>query len=96
MNTWWVVVSDARIVRDGELPDDWGLMAMRNGRLAVIKKAPCREALTLTPTRLAALLRAVAQTSGYLETRKAEREHARWYRCHTKGDERCAVPEAAA
>src|SRR5579859_3147977 len=26
MNSWWVVVPDARIVRDGELPDDWGLL----------------------------------------------------------------------
>ena len=50
MNCWWVVVSDARIVRDGELPDDWGLMAMRGPLLAVVKKAPSRDALPLTPS----------------------------------------------
>jgi hypothetical protein len=87
MNTWWVVVSDARIVRDGELPDDWGLMAVRGGLLRVVRKAPWREALPLPPTRLAALLRAVAQTAGYLEKRQAEREHAQWYRCHRKDEQ---------
>jgi hypothetical protein len=68
-----VVVSERRMVRDGELPPEWGLMAMRDGCLAVIRKAPWREALPLTPTRLAALLRAVAQTSEYLERRRHER-----------------------
>ncbi len=94
VNTWWVVVSDRRIVRDGELPDDWGLMAMRGGVLQVVRKAPRRDALPLTPTRLAALLRAVAQTSGYLEKRQAERDHARWYRCHSR-DERPALRHGA-
>ena len=64
--------------------------------LKVARKAPRRDALPLTPTRLAALLRAVGQTSGYLETRKAEREHARWYRCHSRNDDRCGVPEEPA
>ena len=77
MNCWWVVVSEKRIVRDGELPDDWGLMAMRGGQLAVIRKAPRRDALPLPPTRLAALLRAVTQTSEYLERRRHERRAGR-------------------
>jgi hypothetical protein len=65
MNHWWVVVSSPRIVRDGELPGCWGLMVMRGKRLAVVRRAPRREALPLPPTRLAALLRAVAQTAEY-------------------------------
>lgn len=77
MNTWWVVVSGARIVRDGELPEDWGLMVMRAGLLTVVKKAPRRDALPLPPTRLAALLRAVAQTAEW----QARREHERLYEC---------------
>lgn len=96
MNYWWAVVSGPRIVRDGELPEGWGLMVMRGQLLVVARQAPRRDALPLTPTRLAALLRAVGHTSGYLETRKAERDHARWYRCHSKSDERCGVPEKPA
>lgn len=77
MNYWWAVVSGPRIVRDGELPDGWGLMVMRAGRLVTARKAPRRDAEPLTPSRLAALLRAVAQTSAGLATRKAERDFAR-------------------
>jgi hypothetical protein len=77
MNCWWVVVADARIVRDGELPDDWGLMAMRGGLLTVVRKATRRDALPLTPTRLAALLRSVACSATVLERRRIEREQAR-------------------
>lgn len=77
MNCWWVVVSDARIVRDGELPDEWGLMAMRGPLLTVVKKAPCRDAQPMQPSRLAALLRAVAQTAEW----QARREHERLYEC---------------
>lgn len=72
MHCWWVVVSDPRIVRAGELPADWGLMAMRGTVLAVVKKAPRRDAKPLPPTRVAALLRAVAQTSAYLERRNPQ------------------------
>ena len=77
MNFWWLVASDPRIVRDGELPEGWGLMVMRGPLLVVAVKAPRRDAKPLTPTRLAALLRAVAQTSAYLERRRAEWEDAR-------------------
>jgi hypothetical protein len=77
MNHWWLVASDPRIVRDGELPDGWGLMVMRGPLLVVVRKAPRRDAKPLTPTRLAALLRAVAQTSAYIEMRHAERVDAR-------------------
>lgn len=36
---WWLVVSDAKIVKDGELPHGWGLMALSPGGLRVRKKA---------------------------------------------------------
>lgn len=91
MNYWWVIVSDARIVRDGELPDEWGLMAMRGPLLTVIKKAPRRDALPMNPSRLAALLRAVAQSSAYLE----RRNHERRYRCHSHYSECTAGQEAS-
>lgn len=37
---WWLVVPDRQIVRAGELPDGWGLMAMRGHGLARIRSAP--------------------------------------------------------
>jgi hypothetical protein len=65
MNRWWLVIADKSMVRAGELPDGWGLMALRGGLLTVVKQAPRRSALQLTPTRLAPLLRAVAATAEY-------------------------------
>jgi hypothetical protein len=76
MNHWWVTVPDEQMVRDGELPDGWGLLAMRGEKLAVIRKAPHREALPMPPTRLAALLRAVAGTAGNYARLDAERKRA--------------------
>ncbi|NIL77158.1 hypothetical protein [Rhodococcus sp. B10] len=39
---WWLVIADESMVRVGELPDDWGMMAFqgRNRKLKVVKKAP--------------------------------------------------------
>ena len=90
MNYWWAVVSGPRIVRDGELPEGWGLMVMRGPLLTVAVKAPRRDAKPLTPTRLAALLRAVAQTSAYLE----RRNHERRYKCHSHYS-KCSAEEAS-
>lgn len=77
VNYWWAVVSGPRIVRDGELPEGWGLLVMRGGQLAVASQAPRREALPLTPSRLAALLRAVGYTAAHLAKQQAERDFAR-------------------
>jgi hypothetical protein len=69
MTYWWLAVADKAIVRDGELPDGWGLLAPRRGALFAIRTAPKRDAEPLTPARMAALLRAVDKTA-----------HARGYR----------------
>ncbi len=71
MNCWWLAVSDKRIVRAGELPDDWGLLALNGKDMTVVKAAPKRDAKPLTPTRLAALLRAVATTAEARTRRQA-------------------------
>jgi hypothetical protein len=40
MHYWWLVVPDASIVKPGELPEGWGLMALgSNGRLRARKQA---------------------------------------------------------
>jgi len=82
VNRWWLVVPDPVIVGLGELPDGWGLMAMRGGRLAVIERAPKRDALALPPTRLAALLRAVAGTA----MNQRDRHHERVFHSHRRTD----------
>lgn len=91
MNCWWLAVSDKRIVRPGELPDDWGLLALRGTDLTVVKPAPKRDAMPMPPSRLAALLRAVAQTAAVRE----RREHKRRHRCHS-GDSKCTAIEELA
>jgi hypothetical protein len=82
VNRWWLVVPDPVIVGLGELPDGWGLMAMRGARLAVIEPAPRHDALPLPATRLAALLRAVGGTA----ENRAARERERLFHCHRKID----------
>lgn len=39
MDYWWLVVSDASIVRDGELPAGWGLIVLKEGKLRAKKRA---------------------------------------------------------
>jgi hypothetical protein len=63
MNRWWLVVASRAIVRDGELPDGWGLLVLRDRGLVMVTKARRREALPLPPTKLAGLLRAVQKTA---------------------------------
>ena len=59
---WWLVVSDADIVRPGELPATWGLLAAKGGKLAIKQDAPKLDAQPADRVFLAALLRSVAQT----------------------------------
>ena len=39
-NHWWLVVSDQSIVRDGELPDDWGLIVATQQGLRAKTSSP--------------------------------------------------------
>lgn len=64
MDYWWLVVSDAKIVRPGELPDGWGLMAKNGTGLIVKRQAPRRTTEPMPKTMMAAFLRAVAKSSG--------------------------------
>jgi hypothetical protein len=64
MDYWWLVVSDEDIVRPGELPDGWGLMAKRGITLVVKHQAKRRTPAPMPKTMMAAFLRAVAKSSG--------------------------------
>lgn len=62
MDYWWLVVADRRIVRDGELPAGWGLLAPRGDRLvAVVPAVRQRNTSPLTRSRMAAFIRAIAK-----------------------------------
>lgn len=59
MHHWYLVVSDASIVKPGELPEDWGLIIrLDNGTLRASKAAPKLAPEPMPYTMLAPLLRA--------------------------------------
>ena len=59
---WYLVVSDAAIVRDGELPDGWGLMVKHGTSLRTVVRAPRLKPEPLDMMHTAALVRAVMHT----------------------------------
>lgn len=64
MDHWSLVVADRAIVRSGELPPFWGLMAPgADGRLRVYQGAPRAIPEPLPRTMLAALLRSTVRTA---------------------------------
>lgn len=56
---WWLVIADETMVKEGELPDDWGMLSWqgRGKKLRVVKKAPKLDAQTLDHCFVASLLR---------------------------------------
>lgn len=63
---WWLVISDASMVKEGELPEDWGMMVVEEGlmgepRLKVIKKAPLLASEPMSHDFVASLLRTDAR-----------------------------------
>lgn len=60
---WWLVVSDRRIVRDGELPEGWGLLAATGLVLRCVRPAPVLEPEPWPRSLVASFARAVAKTA---------------------------------
>lgn len=60
---WWLVVADRAMVKPGELPENWGLIAARDGGLRVVTSAPVRPAEPLPWQMGVALLRATRATA---------------------------------
>lgn len=54
---WWIVAADDTIVKDGELPETWGLLVLRGNKLVTVKDAPKLEAQPLTRLFVASMLR---------------------------------------
>lgn len=57
---WWVVVGDAEIVKDGELPPTWGLLVPQGKKLRVKVDAPKLEPEPVTRLFLASLMRSIS------------------------------------
>ncbi|MGP4995508.1 hypothetical protein [Glutamicibacter ardleyensis] len=60
---WYLVVSDASIVKDGELPEGWGLMVKAGERLRIKHRAPKLTPVPMTLDFVAGLAAAVQRTS---------------------------------
>ncbi|MGG7653529.1 hypothetical protein [Kocuria rosea] len=60
---WWLVVPDAEIVKDGELPKDWGLLVQTKAGLRAKAKAPHLDPDPLTLDFVAGLTAAVQRTA---------------------------------
>lgn len=75
LDQFWLAVGDESIVRDGELPDDWGLLVPnRTGTaMKVAKAAPVHKGKPPTRTFLAAILRRAGEHIRSDELRKAIR-----------------------
>lgn len=59
---WWLAVTDPKIVQDGELPQNWGLMALDSrGSLRVIKDAPRLAPVEIDRSFLGAIMRRIAE-----------------------------------
>ncbi len=77
---FWLAVGDESIVRDGDVPETWGLLVPgRAGKLKVVKEAPKLEAQPMSPAFRAAILRRAAEQITTLRKDLAEeaREAAR-------------------
>ncbi|HEX9228349.1 MAG TPA: hypothetical protein VF885_17240 [Arthrobacter sp.] len=77
-NFWWLVVSDASIVKPGELPEGWGLMVKAGDRLRAKVKAPALSPEPLTLDFIAGLTAAVQRTACREPLRHDARKIWRW------------------
>lgn len=60
---WWLVVSDKTIIRDGELPEGWGLMVAHGNTVRVSVQAHRRIAEPMPRDLQGTLARAVTKTT---------------------------------
>lgn len=74
---WWLAVTDKSIVKDEELPENWGLMALNSrGSLEVIKPAPKLTPVEMDRSMLAAIMRRV--TEPIVNMAQSELNKQRW------------------
>jgi hypothetical protein len=77
-NFWWLVVSDAAIIKDGELPEGWGLIVKSGTKLRAKVKAPELTPAPLPLDFVAGLTSAVQRTAYREPLRQDARTLSRW------------------
>lgn len=77
-NFWWLVVSDASIVKPGELPEGWGLMVKSGCVLRTKTKAPELTPDPLSLDFICGLTAAVQRTAMREPLRRDARMISRW------------------
>lgn len=63
LDRWWVVVSSQKVAAAPDMPDDWGLLRPRGGRLVVSKGARSLSPEPMPRAMLASILRAAQSAS---------------------------------
>ena len=64
MDRWWLVIADRAMVKPGELPEGWGLIALdKRGSLRTVTLAPRLAPAPMPKKMLAGLLRATQKTA---------------------------------
>lgn len=76
---WWLVVAEKEIVKDGELPEPWGLLTSNGKELRVAKRATRLDPKPLTRKFMAAMLRRAHEnaTNAVRKSKEAEEAYAR-------------------
>ena len=75
---WWLVVSDASILKDGELPEGWGLLVKAGTKLRAKVKAPRLTPDPLTLDFVAGLTAAAERTAYRAPLHRDARRINRW------------------
>lgn len=57
-NRWWLLIASETMVKDGELPEDWGLMVNHGKGLRIVKDAPVLAPIPFTVQFITGLMRA--------------------------------------
>lgn len=74
---WWLVIADKSFVKEGELPDDWGMMAVSGEKLEVVKPAPKLSPEPLTTRFVASLIRSSDKETIPLDVHRDQMKDAR-------------------
>jgi hypothetical protein len=55
---WWLLISSEKYVKEGELPEDWGLMVAHGTGIKIVKQAPKLTPEPIKPQFITGLMRA--------------------------------------
>lgn len=58
---WWICAAAEDVVKENEVPETWGFLLVKNGRIYTIKEAPKLSPQPLTKTFIASMLKRASQ-----------------------------------